>query len=281
MPPRGCSRTSASGEGQRRGGCLGGGDEGAETEGADTERAGAARSGSFARGGVPPAPAGASASRSAGLAAPSRSSVSQRQTLLRRIRVVREVPLALVSPRAPHASAPRNAEPDRLRRHPGGLGPTPPPIHPTTSRDSMPAACPVCSRPKSNTAVVCPHCGAVESTLDPRDPKRSLSGQTTPGLRERNVRVCMSHAIEGLGGARRAFLAPRSVAEVEVPWRWAAGPADGLELVRQALGAEQTDEALLVEEGRDVVRGDEPRTRDTACGGRRGTRGCPARAHAS
>ncbi len=72
----------------------------------------------------------------------------------------------------------------------------------------VPVACASCSKPKSETAVVCPHCGAIDANLDPR--------QHGPAERKGRVLTELSaaEAVALVGGVKadppawRAFLLP-------------------------------------------------------------------------
>lgn len=78
---------------------------------------------------------------------------------------------------------------------------------------------------------------------------------------QEGLRVPLKRLVGSFGrgaGARvpwHALLAPRrrSRAEIEPLLRWPSGRADGLEVMRQALGAQEAGEALLVEDGRQPV----------------------------
>jgi len=64
----------------------------------------------------------------------------------------------------------------------------------------MPAACSTCGKPKSQTAVVCPHCGAIDANLDPREQGPKLP----PGRRLHDLSKAEAAALVGGVGTSRA-----------------------------------------------------------------------------
>ncbi len=103
-------------------------------------------------------------------------------------------------------------------------------------------------------------------SVNERRPSVNERRPTVSWARKRGVR-------RGLGargrarGARvpwRGLLAPRrrSRAEVDILLRWPSGGADGLEVMRQALGTQEAREALLVEDRRHVLHAVATRARE-------------------